>query len=124
MTERNRFHILRVRTRRSGQIAEVKQKMAKTEIQGFIEEEVNPNRGILYMNEGVHAKLKLSARSADNKEIAVLLWNRGSYIKEIEAGKNGRDLIVRGLVHPPEINRYNGSVSYQLKSRKTECLYR
>ena len=90
----------------------------------FIEEEVNPNRGILYMNEGVHAKLKLSARSADNKEIVVLLWNRGSYIKEIEAGKNGRDLIVRGLVHPPEINRYNGSVSYQLKSRKTECLYR
>ena len=90
----------------------------------FIEEEVNPNRGIMYMNEGVHAKLKLTSRSADNKEVVILMWNRGGYIKEIEANKGEQKLIIRGMVNLPEINRYNGNVSFQMTSGKTECLIR
>ena len=48
MTERNRFHILRTGPRRSGQDTEVKRSMARTEIQSFIEEEVNKVKGIYY----------------------------------------------------------------------------
>ncbi len=90
----------------------------------FIEEEVNPNRGIMYMNEGVHAKLRLTARSSDNKEVVILMWNRGSYIKDIEADKGEQKLMIRGMVNLPEINRYNGIVSFQMTSGKTECLYK
>ncbi len=90
----------------------------------FIEEEVDPYRGIMYMNDGVHAKLRLAVRSADKREIVVLLWNRGQYIREIEDKEGDQPLVIRGFVHPPEINRYNNNVSFQMKSGKTECLRR
>ena len=52
------------------------------------------------------------------------MWNRGSYIKDIEADKGEQKLMIRGMVNLPEINRYNGIVSFQMTSGKTECLYK
>ena len=72
------------------------------------------------MSEGVHAKLRLSTLSADKKEIWVMMWGRGDRVSRAVKECKNRELHIRGFVHPPEINSFNDSVTFQLKPERVQ----
>ena len=86
----------------------------------FLDESADPERGVRYMSEGVHAKLRLSTLSADKKEIWVMMWGRGDRVSRAVKECKNRELHIRGFVHPPEINSFNDSVTFQLKPERVQ----
>ena len=87
----------------------------------YLEADVDPaDNGIFYMSDGVHAKLKLNVRSADDHDIYVLMWRRGSYVSRVVEEHGNGNIHLRGMMQLPEINDYNGRISYQMAYDKIE----
>ena len=76
--------------------------------------------GVFYMSGGKHAKYKLSSVSKDCRQVNLICWNRGEACRSWSDSNGGRTPHIRGLVTCPEINEYNGNISYQVTETDIE----
>ncbi len=87
----------------------------------YLEADVDPSdNGIIYMSDGMHAKLLLKDKSADGQDIWILMWRKGNKIRKLLKGHEDKMVHISGLMHNPEVNDHNGKTSYQMTPDKIE----
>lgn|GEM_PF-1163656 len=75
---------------------------------------------IYLMKNDLHAKAMFAELSEDQKEVAMLLWNKGALCKEYLKAHSWQPPYIRGYVKNPDINEFNGRVSCQVVEEDVE----
>ncbi|MCR4990692.1 MAG: DHH family phosphoesterase [Lachnospiraceae bacterium] len=79
-------------------------------------------KNIRYLSEGAHAKLELNLRSADNRQMQLMMWNKGDYCRQWCEKNSFRMPHAKGLVGRLNVNEYNGYISYQMNGTRIELV--